>query len=106
MNERCPLSSGSFPGFTYQEDIPEICSRSCEVLWDAAISAGASDHEEYPDYIVSNPECPHPVTEHGNSSLQAVAVGSSVRLYGTTERCMSCDDEIAEDSYQFDCPNT
>lgn len=105
MTERCPLTSGNAPSFYYHEAIPEVCLRTCEALWELAIKSGLSDHEEYPDYILSNPECPHFSTEHGNSSLQSSSTGN-IRFYGTTERCMSCSDEIAEDSFQFTCPNS
>lgn len=103
MPEQCPLSRSS--GFYYQENIPEVCLEQCEPLWNQAIINGQSDHEEYPDYILADPNCAHPLTEHGSSSLQSTQAGS-VRAYGLTERCTRCNDEIAEDSYVFECPNS
>ena len=102
--KRCPLSSGSAPGFYFAEKIPGVCIERCEALWEKAIVDTIPDHEEYPSYLFPNNNCSHYATEHGNSSLQAVAIGSSVRLYGLTERCMGCSEEIAEDSFEFQCP--
>jgi hypothetical protein len=103
--ERCPLTAGGVAGFVYSEDIPEICLKSCEELWEQAIKAGISSHEEYPKSILYKLDCQHLATEHGNSTLQAVDVDSALRLYGSTERCLNCRDEIAEDSFMFECPN-
>jgi len=105
MGERCPLTSGSSPGFYHGEEIPEICMELCEELWDRTVTRGVSEHEEYPSYHLSSPECPHYATEHGNSSLQATQVNTPVRLYTTTERCMGCKEEVGEDSFTFECPN-
>ena len=105
MTERCPLSEFA-PGFVYEEAISDICRINCESRWEAAIASGMSDHEEYPSSILRDDvDCVHYATEYGSSSLQAVAVNSSERFYGITERCMSCGQEIAEDSFKFDCPN-
>lgn len=103
MAERCPLSSEASPGFYFAEQIPEFCENNCEALWNNSVIAGESDHEEYPVRILSDSSCAHLVTEYGNSSLQSVDTGSSERLYSITERCTSCDDEIAEDTYKFIC---
>lgn len=105
-SERCPLSSYGSPGFYHGENIPDFCTEQCEERWERAIIDTIPEHEEYPSFIAStSSDCHHPYTEYGNSSLQAVAVNSSVRLYTTTERCMSCSEEIAEDTFQFNCPN-
>lgn len=104
MSERCPLDGTN--AFYRGESIPEICRKTCEALWDAAVRTQKPDHEEYPDYILSQPECSHPSTEFGSDSLQSSKNMPGIRFYGTTERCLSCDDEIAEDSFRFECPNT
>ena len=104
MSERCPLRAG---GFYADGQIPEVCRQSCEVLWDTAIKLGQSDHEEYPDYILSEEadDCTHYSTELGTESLQANPNNSGERFYGLTEMCVSCEEEIAEDSHKFICPN-
>jgi hypothetical protein len=92
------------PGFYYEENIPEICRQTCEELWEGAIKRGISDHEEYPDLILEEAECIHPATDYGSSSLQAMSLGSAVRYFSITEHCMYCDQEVAEDSFRFECP--
>jgi hypothetical protein len=103
--ERCPLSSGNAPGFFYDENIPELCEQRCRGLLETVIRTGAARHEEYSTHLYEeNAECPHPASEFGNSTLQAVALDSARRFYTITERCTTCSEEIAEDSFEFDCP--
>lgn len=104
MSEPCPLAG--IDAFYSGENIPEICRETCEALWNAAVNSRKSDHEEYPDSFLAEPDCPHPITEFGGDSLQSGKENPPLRYYTTTEHCLSCDDEIAEDSYQFDCPNS
>lgn len=103
--EKCPLSVGSAPGFFYGGEFPAICNNTCEKLWDEAIKTGNGDFESYTDAgIIEGSDCSHASTEYSHDALQAIALGSAVRLYTTVDYCSSCETEISETAYSFTCP--
>lgn len=105
MSERCPLSSGIAPGFSYGGEFPAVCNRVCEKLWDLAVRNGGGDFESYADAgIIEDVDCEHPSAEYSHDALQAVKVGLATRLYTTVDYCPSCETEVSETSFTFQCP--
>src|SRR5688572_26041648 len=104
MPERCPLSSLGAPGFAYGGELPLVCNKTCESLWDAAVKTTEGDYESYVDAgIVEDVKCSHPNSEYSHDSLQAVSIGSAARIYTIVESCLSCDTELEETQYKFEC---
>lgn len=104
--EHCPLSSGSAPGFRYGGEFPPECLKTCEQLWDAAVSSGVGEFEVYPDHLLidEGDNCEHPSTEYSHDALQALAIGSATRIYTIVDHCTTCETEVSETAYTFKCP--
>jgi hypothetical protein len=101
VSERCPLSGGALA----IESLPDICKKSCALLWEAAIK-NYVEVDYYPEKPESNGDCSHELFEvvHSHEALQAVD-DSSLRFYSTVDSCEGCETELFENIYRFDCPN-
>lgn len=92
-------------------DIPYICMRQCEPLWDAAVQGQhtAGEYDTYSHLFSDNPdECRHDNTPIGFSceSLAHTGDGTGLRIYTIVDECQGedCGLELGEQSYQFVCP--
>jgi len=104
MAERCPLLD--IPEGVSPIEIPEFCWEHCEALWDKAVrdNGTVSEYDVYQNILFGDSECRHENIGYSHSAL--MAIGGKQREYVIVDLCNDCEEEVGEQGYIFDCPNT
>jgi|GEM_PF-1640450 len=105
MAESCHLSLGG-PFFDKTS-----CLDTCELLWDKAVNedARAGRYDDYEETgkgmglgYDGHEECGHFDAEFSQDALYAL--GDHLRHYAIVDKCVSCGEQLGEQSYAFTCP--
>jgi hypothetical protein len=103
MREICPLLNEAESG----NDVPSACLTRCFEQWDMAVVAGHGEYDIYKDVTADTNTCQHPEYQFSSHALQAPerSAQPALRFYTIVDECVTCDTEVGETVYRFECPN-